>query len=131
MRRLLDTSALINLLKGERLRHLSDAMILDLTVYEALNFVWKELYLLKKIDENTALRLTRALKKIFDTLEILSMRGYEEKALELAIKHGITVYDASYIAIAAEKGLILVTDDCELSKVASSYVKVLNSLNLE
>ena len=59
------------------------------------------------------------------------MRGYEEKSLELAIKHGITVYDASYIAIAAEKGLILVTDDCELSKVASSYVKVLNSLNLE
>jgi predicted nucleic acid-binding protein len=129
--RLLDTSALINLLKGERLRYLSDAMILDLTVYEALNFVWKELYLLKKIDENTALRLTRALKKIFDTLEILSMRGYEEKTLELAIKHGITVYDASYIAIAAEKGLILVTDDHELSKVASSYVKVLNSLNLE
>jgi len=130
MRRLLDTSALINLLKGERLRYLSDAMILDLTVYEALNFVWKELYLLKKIDENTALRLTRALKKIFDTLEILSIRGYEEKTLELAIKHGITVYDASYIAIAAEKGLILVTDDYELSKAASSYVKVLNSLNL-
>ena len=106
-------------------------MILDLTVYEALNFVWKELYLLKKIDENTALRLTRALKKIFDTLEILSIRGYEERTLELALKHGITVYDASYIAIAAEKGLILVTDDHELTKVASSYVKVLKSLNLE
>jgi predicted nucleic acid-binding protein len=41
------------------------------------------------------------------------MRSSEERAIGLALEHGITIYDASYIAIATEKVLILVTDDSE------------------
>lgn len=50
-------------------------------------------------------------------------RAIEEEALRITLEHSVTVYDASYIAIAREHGLTLVTEDGELRGIAESYVE--------
>jgi predicted nucleic acid-binding protein len=87
---------------------------LDLAIYEAINAIWKEHYLLKSIEADTALRFVEMLSNVFGIMDILSVRGFEKDTFNLAMKLGISIYDASYIQAAAKSGLILVTDDKKL-----------------
>lgn len=47
-----------------------------------------------------------------------------------SVKDSITFYDASYIFLAIENGLDLVTDDKKLKNVAGKYLKVYSSMEL-
>ena len=49
---------------------------------------------------------------------------------ELALKEGLTVYDASYLYMAIKDKLTLVTDDYRLKKKASQHVRVLSTREL-
>lgn len=46
-------------------------------------------------------------------MQIISIRGMERHVQELAMSEGLTVYDASYLAVAEKSSLVLVTDDRE------------------
>lgn len=125
---LFDASSLLNLIKRGVVRQLLlHGSILDLTVYESMNAVWKEHLLLKRIDREVAERLACVINSISHIMGRLSITGYERAVLDTAIEEGITVYDASYICMAREKGLTLVTDDHELGNKASKYVRVMSS----
>jgi len=54
---LLDASVIVNLVKNGCLKPLAEEATLDLAVYMALNAVWKEHYLLRRLDEETAKKL--------------------------------------------------------------------------
>lgn len=120
----------MNLVKKGMLRGFSDGFILDLTIYEAVNVVWKEYYLLNKISMDTAAKFIEVLSKIFEVISVLSVKGLESEVFNIAVKHGLTIYDASYVTVAIRRKLTLVTDDKELRKTVSHIVKTVTSDDL-
>ncbi len=121
---LFDASSIVNLVKRGILRVLGQGSTIDLARYEALNAVWKEYLLLKQIDRETMLEFADILSKIFDIIRMENIQGNEREVIELAAREKLTIYDASYLLLAIKKNLILVTDDEELKRKASKYVKV-------
>lgn len=105
----------------------AEGVTIELAVYEAVNALWKECYLLKRIKVETAQRFLELLEDIFATIDIYSIKGFEGEAFKIALDEGITFYDASYICVAMKNGLTFVTDDRKLKDVASKYVRVLTS----
>jgi predicted nucleic acid-binding protein len=124
---LFDSSAIINLVKRGYLKPLAEGVTLDLAVYEALNAVWKECYLLKHLDEETAGRLLSILGRVFDVITVASIRGEEAGVFELAVKEGLTVYDAAHLYYAYKNKLVLVTDDRKLGEKARQYVETVST----
>ncbi|MEM1611488.1 MAG: type II toxin-antitoxin system VapC family toxin [Sulfolobales archaeon] len=127
---LLDSSAIINLVKRGELKVFARSHTLDLALYESLNAIWKEVYLVKNIKRETGLKLIEIISKIFSVVEIHTVRGSEKEIFELSLNEGLTIYDASYIYIAMKEKLMLVTDDKRLREIASKYVKALSSVEM-
>lgn len=127
---LLDSSAIINLIKRGDLRVFARAHTLDLALYEALNSIWKEVYLIKRIKEEVGLKLIEIITNIFSVIEVHSIKGSEKEVFELSLKERLTIYDASYIYIAIKERLMLITDDKKLREIALKYVKVLPSIEI-
>jgi predicted nucleic acid-binding protein len=127
---LFDASSIVNLVKRGVVKPLADGVTLDLATYESLNAVWKEQLLLKRLDEDTALEFLDVLSEVFSVMELLSIRGLEREAFQYASKEGLSVYDASYLYMAAKGGLTLVTDDGGLRSRASKHLKTASSKEL-
>ncbi len=121
---LYDASAILNLVKKGEIRIFARGCTVDLAIYEVINAVCKEYYLLKKIRVETAYRLIELLSKILSVLDLHTIRGSEKEVLDIAVKEGITIYDASYIHIAARNKLTLVTDDKKLAEIARKFTRV-------
>ncbi len=127
---LFDASSFIHALKIGRIDLLNDNYIQWLTIYEVLNGLWKEVYLVKTLTLEEVEKLNQVIIEIMSYMNILSPRGFEKEILETAIKLGITVYDSSYIVLAQKHGLILVTEDKELRDKAKKLVEVKNILDI-
>ncbi|MEM4584651.1 MAG: type II toxin-antitoxin system VapC family toxin [Ignisphaera sp.] len=121
---LYDANAILNLVKRGELRVLLGGHTLDLAIYETANAIWKEYHLLKKIRIETVYKLIELLSKIFNILDLHTIRGFEKDVMDIAVREGITIYDASYIYIAMKNNLTLVTDDRKLMNIAKKYVNI-------
>ncbi|ARM74605.1 type II toxin-antitoxin system VapC family toxin [Acidianus manzaensis] len=113
---LFDTSALypliIELLRGKiNLNFLSNAYILDLTIYEIGNVLWKESKIKNKIKD--PVETMQNFLKIIEKFNLITEIDYT-KVLKLAIERNLTFYDSAYVYIAEENNLTLVTYDKEL-----------------
>ena len=106
-----DASSLVNLAKRGVVGLFIDGATLDLALYESFNAIWSEYRLLGRLDEDTALTLLDIVGGVFEVLEVLSIRGFEREAFDLA----------------SEEGRVLVTDDRKLRDRASRYVRVVSS----
>jgi len=109
-------------LKSHNIKMLNNQFIQELTIYEFCNALWKEVYLLKILDKRKATILVNVFSEILDLMNILSIRNYEEEILKTALTTGLTFYDASYIVLARNNNLILVTEDKTLREKATKYV---------
>ncbi len=127
---LFDSSSLVNLVKKGIVKPFVEGVTLDLAIYESINAVWKEYVLLKRIDEETALRFVSTISRVFEAMEVTSISGLESEIFKLASKENLTVYDASYLCVAVGRRLTLVTDDWKLRSIASKYTRVLASGDL-
>jgi len=127
---LFDSSAIVNLVKRGYLKPLSKGVTLDLAIYECLSAVWKEYFLLGRLDEEIARKLLSVLRGVFDVITIASIRESEVEVFEFAVKEGLTVYDAAYLYYAIRNKSILVTDDKKLWEKAKRYVEVAASKDL-
>jgi predicted nucleic acid-binding protein len=127
---LFDSSSLVNLVKRGIVKPFVEGVTLDLAIYESINAVWKEYMLLKRIDEETALRFVSIISRVFEVMEVTSMSGLESEVFKLASKENLTVYDASYLYVSVGRKLTLVTDDWKLRSIASKYTRVLASGDL-
>jgi len=123
---LFDASSLIRALKESRIDLLRKNYIQWLTVYEILNALWKETYLLKTIPEEKSKDLVDILMSIIRYMNILEPTGLEKEILELAISRGATAYDASYVALAKKHGLTLVSEDQKLRERYRDLIKIIN-----
>lgn len=124
---LFDASSLVYALKLKRLDLLDGNYVQWLTVYEVLNGVWKEAFLLGRLDKGKAVEFASILvAEALGLLNILEPRGCEREIMEVALKHGLTAYDASYVVLAEKHGLVLVTEDREFRRKADRIVKMVS-----
>ncbi len=117
----------MNLVKKGKLSAFIEGCTLDLALYESLNALWKEHFLLKKLSEDVFREYIDIISELFRAIEVKSVMELEDKVLENAVKYGITVYDSSYLTYAMENGLMLVTDDEKLSSKARDKVNVIST----
>jgi len=99
-----------------------DTATLDFSFVEVANAVWKAV-LQGHVSVDGAKKKIEALKIIADAIMVFRAVDYLERALEMALKERITVYDAAYIALAEDKSTVLYTSDREQYSVARKYVK--------
>ncbi|KSB89291.1 hypothetical protein AS593_12130 [Caulobacter vibrioides] len=64
------------------------------------------------LDEALASRAVSALDQIVAAFEPMS--GLAERAFTLSSRHGVTAYDATYLALAEQRGTVVVTADARL-----------------
>ena len=94
---------------------------IDLALKEVLNAIWKDATIRRTISIETAFKLQEILFSMIGTnIEIEPEDKYLSKAFEIALKTGVTVYDALYIALAIEKKLPLATLDDKQARVAQA-----------
>lgn len=69
-------------------------------------------------DRETA---SAAVSRVFDLIdEVVSTRDHVVRAAEIAMRHGISVYDASYLAVAEARDCFVLTADARLVARADS-----------
>ncbi|GAB7019484.1 type II toxin-antitoxin system VapC family toxin [Halostagnicola bangensis] len=121
---LFDASSVVEIIIGEHgadvdVSILFDEYMLDLTMYEAANALWKT-----GLDHDN---LTDS--ELEDAVTILSRLGTEAQletvineklstTMDLAQSNGLTFYDAAYLATTERNDLTLVTEDSALRKAA-------------
>ena len=123
---LFDSSSLVYALKLKRIGVLAGNYIQELTVYEVLNALWKETYVLRKISIKEAESLLGVFIQLLSYLKVLDLSGLESEVFKISVETGLTVYDASYLALARREKLTLVTEDVKLRNVASTMIQTMS-----
>jgi len=123
---LFDSSSLVYALKLKRIGVLAGNYIQELTVYEVLNALWKETYVLRKISIKEAESLLGVFIQLLSYLKVLDLSGLESEVFKISVETGLTVYDASYLALARREKLTLVTEDVKLRSVASTMIQTMS-----
>lgn len=117
----MDTSALYPLLLSLRedlLKHSSMFAVLDLTVYEVGNVVWKE-YRRGRIRDPSV--VASLFQEVFRAVKVVRLgEDIFGDVLGLAIGEGLTFYDASYLYTARVHSVKLVTEDRGLQRFPES-----------
>jgi predicted nucleic acid-binding protein len=101
------------------------SFVLDLTFYEVGNAMWKETCLtnfLTKQDSEAARNMMQTLLARIDRIQS-EARNFQ-KIFDISEDERISFYDASYLFVAKEKGLVLVTEDRKLKAKAEKHVNV-------
>ncbi|MGQ4891171.1 MAG: type II toxin-antitoxin system VapC family toxin [Candidatus Njordarchaeia archaeon] len=127
MNYLFDTSALMDLIERKKHNILKGQYVLDLTVYEVGNIIWKMVNIFGSLNKRSAIELSKQINIIISKLNILRIENNMENILEIAVNERLTFYDASYIYFARVNNLILVTNDQKLLKKGEKMVKILKS----
>jgi predicted nucleic acid-binding protein len=121
--KVIDSSALVKYFTREegweRVREamLEGIVTLDLAVKELANTLWK-----KVMRNEMSLETARAVLRDIIEEKAIPVEGqdkYIAKAFNIAVEHGITVYDALFIVLAKESSLEFITSDKVQADVAS------------
>jgi len=92
----------------------------DLIIYEVLNSIWKAV-VRKLMDRDDAMKCIEVLFKLLP--EICRLDEHDMgRALSIAVREKLTVYDALYVVVAMKTNSSLVTADRELYEKAGRYV---------
>jgi len=124
-----DSSAIINMCGDRKTEKLLDGWTLNLAIYELGNAVWRQVKIHEKITVEEANLVLDSLTEVFRRLRKPETENPLE-TLKIAVKEGLTYYDASYISAAVENNLTLVTDDEKLYKIGKKYVRTVKSNDL-
>jgi predicted nucleic acid-binding protein len=130
-RHLIDTSSLMLLMKTANIQteldFLKTSSLLDLTFYEVGNAIWKETCLTKFLTEKDSETLRNRVQTVLTRIDRISSEASNfKKILDISESERLSFYDSSYLFIAKEKGLILVTEDKGLRAKAEKHVEVQN-----
>ncbi len=126
---LLDANALLDLIKRKKL--VAGYYILDLTLYEVGNTIWKETVLFETLTKDDAIKFMANFANIVRKLNIIRIQEDIDKIMEIAIQERLTFYDAAYLYFATKNKLILVTNDKKLYDVAKTKIKVIRSSEIK
>jgi len=123
---LFDSSSLVYAVRLKRIGVLAGNYIQELTIYEVLNALWKETYVLRKMSIKEAESLLDVFIQLLSYLKVLDLGGLESEVFKISVETGLTVYDASYLALARREKLTLVTEDVKLRNVASTMIRAVS-----
>ena len=121
--KVIDSSALIKYIAKEENwekveEHLKEGCItLDLAIKETANALVKKA-LKNEVTTETAKEIINYLPKI---VRITPQKEHFSKALEIAIKHKLVIYDALFIALSANTSTPLLTSDEKQAKTSKEY----------
>ncbi len=103
-----------------------DIYVPDFSLAEALNAVWKHVYLVKDISDLEGEKAASDLLDIWERLNVYSSTEIAVDALRIAVKEGLTLYDSLYITLARKLDASLVTFDQKLREKSRKLgIKVL------
>ncbi len=133
--RLFDASALVNLLVSRGSSALDLARgndILDLTIYEAGNALWKLSTLQHKLSAEEADSLQSTLiQTATHHMNVIRVSELDHLSVaNLARAERMSYYDAAYVSAARDRKRELITDDTRLGRVASKFLNVKKSTDL-
>ncbi len=120
--KVIDSSALIKYFSREegweRVREvmLEGVVTLDLAIKELSNALWK-----KVRRAEMSIDIARSILEDLianKAIPIESEDKYLDKAFEIAVEHGLTVYDSLFIAMALKRSLDLITCDENQASIA-------------
>ncbi len=96
--------------------------ILDLTLYEVCNAFWKECIKHHRIDEEIASCSCMLASKLaqYTRVHRLADLGLDD-VMDIALSNNITVYDASYIALAKQLKIPITSNDKDTLYNAPKY----------
>ena len=99
---------------------------IDHVLKEVGNAIWKHCHLRGIIDKSIAIKLYQALLKLMETKVIIlePEKIYLQKALQIALSQGITLYDSLYLAQAQKHGELLTSDKKQAEVAAKLGIKV-------
>lgn len=97
-------------------RYVASADSLELAVIETGNALWKKIRA-GEVDLNSAVKIVQTLA---DSTWFLDQRKYVGRALEIATKYRITVYDSLFLACAEMENSDLVSCDGRQIEVAAA-----------
>ena len=118
---LFDASAIMLLAKkypSKASATLEDEYLLDLTIYEVGNAIWKLNKLINKSDKSSAIEAIDQAYYLTAMMEILKIEGVKGHTctMELAFDGNLSFYDSAYLQVAKRNDLTLVTEDERLLK---------------
>ncbi|MEM1582355.1 MAG: type II toxin-antitoxin system VapC family toxin [Candidatus Bathyarchaeia archaeon] len=122
-----DGSALIAFfLREEGWSELAEYMVrtisLDQAVKEFYNAIWRAVNISKRITKEEALRSLSLFKTYLSgNMDLRKEEEHLDKALEIALENGITIYDALYISLAIHENKPLLTLDRKQREVSRKY----------
>ncbi len=122
--KVIDSSILAKyILKEKGWRNIRDILIekpytLELAIKETANAIWKRVYLLRDIGIEKGRILVEDLIILGRNLRIEDQSKYLQKAIDISIEYGITIYDSLFIALACTKRAELVTSDKKQFEIA-------------
>ena len=121
MMKLYDASAIMNLLTDpKRVSVLAGNSVLDLTLYEIGNAIWKKMRADQKPLTDCIIIMQHVLI-ILKSMKSLNVLNVEQDVLTVADKYNMTYYDTAYMVVAMKNNLELVTDDKKMKKSAIEY----------
>jgi predicted nucleic acid-binding protein len=121
--KVIDSSALIKYIAKEENwekveEHLKEGCVtLDLAIKETANALVKKA-LKNEVTAETAKEIINCLSKI---VRVTPQKEHFSKALEIAIKHKLAIYDALFIALSANTNTPLLTSDEKQAKTSKEY----------
>ena len=124
MKYLFDASAIFRAIKENKTDLLTGNGTLELARYELGSIIWKNYFLQAKISIEESKMVAKVVKHTLRVMEVLQIVDKEEQILETATELKITFYDASYVYLAKEKDLQLITEDLRLKKKIPSTIHV-------
>ncbi len=119
-RYLLDASAIYPLvlrLREELLSYVDRFAVLDLTVYEVGNVIWKEF---RRGRIRDPMIVAKLFEELFNSIPVLRPQIRLREVVKLAISENLTFYDASYLYAARIYRMKIVTEDSDLLRFPES-----------
>ncbi|ACP36460.1 conserved hypothetical protein [Sulfolobus islandicus Y.G.57.14] len=119
-----DSSSIYKAFSFNKLSILGGNYTAILSKFELGNVIWKEVTIFKRITEDEGEKLYQFLLKVLETMNLEDLKYNEVE--KIGIKNRISFYDASYVWLARNLSLPLITEDEKLRKKVSGFVNVMS-----
>ena len=123
-----DASSIYTLIKKGMMAALRGNFTTRLASFELGNAVWKDVVLLKKITREDGLNLMAFVARVLNSMVVVDVDSVE--VLKVATDYKVTFYDASYVWLAQELELPLVTEDNKLRAAVGDKIRVMSAADI-
>lgn len=128
MRYLFDSSSIYKIAsEADTSKKLLYGYTCSLVRYELGNILITETRVRKTMTEIEQKRLLPLMMSSLNLVRFIALNGEEGRILEIAIKYGLSFYDASYVYAAKKASAVLVTEDGKLAKKVGDYIKTVRA----